>query len=303
VAAFAEERLSSEEMASAFLQTRPRCAFTCARPISSSTNTTELVPIVGKEYHIQRLISSYKELFMSETTTTTMANDRAKKRLKLDEEAFAQRLEKNFEPLTNYNSLLVVLAYPDPETEEPCIERKEFPFSFSSRMEVNLVVVGHGGPRIHPKAKDSGWIAARKPLELVKGKYGADELILSEKSASGSLCLFEGLITNFFIVLKGKNWVMTAPDDVVLEGTMRRLVIDCLRDIDFEVILEAPNWDNRDEWAAAFLTSVTKPCAFIKRIVNVEEEAKLETLNLDLFNEVVETISTAVELAISSASQ
>lgn len=287
-------------MAAAFLQTRPRCAFTCARPTSTSTNN--LFPIVGRDHHLNRIVTSYRQMFLSSgDSAITEQKDGNSKRLKLDEKSFVESLERYFDPLQACDCLLVVLAYPDAETGEPCIERKEFPFTFSGRSAlINLVVTGYGGPRSNPSAKDSEWISTRKPLEQVKAKYGADELILSQHNGKAELCLFEGLITNFFVVLKGKDCLVTAPDGLVLEGTMRRLVIDRMKDIGFKVILETPKWENRADWAAAFLTSVTKPCAFIKRIMNVMEENQLETIALDPLPELMNTISIAIEGALTA---
>ena len=257
-------------MAASFLLSRPRAAFTCARASCDGS-------IISQDEHVERIKNTFLYLF----------SHCELKALNILEEQTRNKLSDHI-PASH---MLVIAAYY--ENNEVRVDTQVFPFQ-KTRTSLKLVIIGSGEPRVFPFAKETGWITERKYLEqLKKENNDADELILSETDSSGRMLLFEGLITNFFVIMKekGKFIIQTAPTERVLPGTMRKLIIEFSKALGFEVRFECPNWNNRKQWLASFVTSVTKPCFFIKEMRNINSnENIIFDLNKDAFE-----VSTLLE--------
>ncbi|GLE06586.1 hypothetical protein PINS_up015980 [Pythium insidiosum] len=119
-------------------------------------------------------------------------------------------------------------------------------------------VLVHGAPRLRPQCKHSQWIADRQPLEQHMRHVQqalVPQLKLSECVLHDDIGrLFEGLITNFFVVLDGA--IHTAPSDGVLPGSTRAQVLAACEALQIPVVLNAPRLDELQRWSAAFLTSM-----------------------------------------------
>ena len=89
-----------------------------------------------------------------------------------------------------------------------------------------------GAPRANALAKDSSWVSERAPLEaLLRGDM--HELILATETGA----LMEGSQTNFYAIQDGA--VHTAGDGI-LEGTVRRLLLEVCAREGVPVVLQPP---------------------------------------------------------------
>lgn len=66
--------------------------------------------------------------------------------------------------------------------------------------------------------------------------------------------MVEGVSSNFFVIDVEGN-VVTAPDDMVLKGTIRKMVLSICAANHIPVIFQPPNIQNIHEWQDAFVTS------------------------------------------------
>ena len=89
--------------------------------------------------------------------------------------------------------------------------------------------------RINPKIKTTSWTTERAKIEI---PVGFEENILVKNNR-----VYEGLSSNFFAVHRqeGKFVAETAPDDVILPGTIRKAIIEALGNMDIEVSFNAPH--------------------------------------------------------------
>ncbi|KAG5191178.1 aminotransferase [Tribonema minus] len=122
-----------------------------------------------------------------------------------------------------------------------------------------VVVEVRGCPRENALAKDSAWINERKGLEALK-RPEHDEIILP--TADGRL--LEGTQTNFYAVLDGA--VHTAGAGV-LEGTVRRLLLEVCAREGIRVVLEAPALADMAYWEGALVSSTSRLALPVDRIV------------------------------------
>ncbi len=116
-------------------------------------------------------------------------------------------------------------------------------------------VVIAGAPRENALAKDSEWVRARTSLEASKGDDVEEVLLcVTEKER---LRVLEGTQTNVFALIG--DVIYTAGGSDVLEGTVRRLVLEVCAENNIPVILEAPTLgDSEKVWNGAFLTSTSR---------------------------------------------
>ena len=70
--------------------------------------------------------------------------------------------------------------------------------------------------------------------------------------------VYEGLSSNFFVLDRKRQSIITAPLDSVLEGTIMRSVIRVCKEKSIPVEYSFPNLKRVDEWEGAFLSSEFK---------------------------------------------
>lgn len=108
-----------------------------------------------------------------------------------------------------------------------------------------------GAPRTNAKAKDSEWVRDRKPLEALKPP-DVNEIVLHD--ADGAL--LEGTQTNFYAVMDGK---LHTAGEGILEGTVRRLLLEVCAANEIEVVLDPPpNLRDLSKWEGALLSSTSR---------------------------------------------
>jgi branched-subunit amino acid aminotransferase/4-amino-4-deoxychorismate lyase len=113
-----------------------------------------------------------------------------------------------------------------------------------------VCVVVRGSPRENARAKDSDWIRQRQGLEDEKPAH-VDEVVMMAEDGG----LPEGTQTNFFAV---KGGTLFTAGEGVLEGTVRRVVLEvCERD-GIPVELVPPNVADVMAWEGAFVSSTSR---------------------------------------------
>eukprot|EP00668_Euglena_longa_P000700 GGOE01000847.1.p1 GENE.GGOE01000847.1~~GGOE01000847.1.p1 ORF type:complete len:348 (+),score=55.58 GGOE01000847.1:102-1046(+) len=107
-----------------------------------------------------------------------------------------------------------------------------------------------GSPRGNAKAKDTQWVKDRKALEAMMGPDVNEVLLMDEDGF-----VLEGTQTNFFAVVGGA--VHTAGDGV-LEGSIRKMVLEECAQAGIPVKLTPPKASELDCWEEAFLSSTSR---------------------------------------------
>lgn len=114
-------------------------------------------------------------------------------------------------------------------------------------------ILAHEAKRKNPTVKDVQWVKDRQHLEVLQRKAGVNELIMFDESGD----VAEGLQTNFFAV-RSDGVLLTAPDDMVLAGTVRKVVLDVARENNIKVLMEPPNIRSLDDWDSCFICSTSR---------------------------------------------
>jgi branched-subunit amino acid aminotransferase/4-amino-4-deoxychorismate lyase len=120
----------------------------------------------------------------------------------------------------------------------------------------------------------------------IEEKKGADieEILLCDNAGR----IYEGLSSNFFAIEDGVLY--TAPDNVVLCGTMRHAVIDLARQHSIDVRFEYPCVATIARWDAAFVCSTSRQLLPVGR-VDVRLSST-ETILLHTQSPIVKTLSS-----------
>lgn len=119
-----------------------------------------------------------------------------------------------------------------------------------------------GKPRENALAKDSEWIRQRRELELARPE-DCNEVILVDDAGR----LFEGLQTNFY-VLKD-NRIQTAGHGI-LEGTVRKLLLEECEKENIGVCLDPPNMADLETWQGVFISSTSRLLLPVSEIIYTE---------------------------------
>lgn len=124
-----------------------------------------------------------------------------------------------------------------------------------------------GAPRVQPKVKNTSWVRDRARLEQSHESV-CDETILTRMHIGEhrdgnqtrmypSLALYEGLVTNLFVVRTDMS-VQTACDADVLCGTVRQCVLRACAQENVVTCMHAPQMHEWRSFRAAFVTNVGK---------------------------------------------
>ncbi|KAG0279850.1 hypothetical protein BGZ95_012076 [Linnemannia exigua] len=109
----------------------------------------------------------------------------------------------------------------------------------------------HGSPRQHATAKDSQWVRDRAALEADLSKDTNEALLLDEASQN----VYEGLSSNFYVLDRESQSVVTAPLDSVLQGTILKVVLAVCEQQKIPVLFKFANLKDIDHWEGAFISS------------------------------------------------
>merc|ERR1712153_255805 len=129
-----------------------------------------------------------------------------------------------------------------------------------------------GSPRENALAKDSNWTSERKPLEQLMAS-DCEELILADPAGG----LPEGSQTNFYAIDAQTGDLITAGEGV-LEGTVRRVVLDVCAAEGINIRLESPSIQQARDggWAGAAVSSTSRLFLPAHLVTLPEEGATVE---------------------------
>lgn len=129
--------------------------------------------------------------------------------------------------------------------------------------------------RSKPQSKDIRWINERAFIESQRKLPSSLEILLLDPTR---ISVLEGLTSNFCAFDSHTNSLYTAPDHLVLPGSMLRLILAACGLRNIQVIREAPELSKLGATAildAAFVSSAIKVVSFIdKFIYQVSEDSK-----------------------------
>mgnify|MGYP006089099637 FL=1 len=119
--------------------------------------------------------------------------------------------------------------------------------------------------RSNPLVKDTAWISERASLEELMQKTsstpgGAEEVLLIDDGGA----ILEGTQTNFFAL--NANGIIETAGDGVLEGTVRRLVLEVCEAEGIAYELRAPLLREHTSWQGAFIGSTSRLAMSINSI-------------------------------------
>lgn len=120
-------------------------------------------------------------------------------------------------------------------------------------MAATVAVEAHEATRRNPTIKDVQWVSDRAQLEEIQKAAGVNEIVMFD--ATGQIT--EGLQTNFFALTKDGS-LLTAPDEQVLSGTVRKVVLDVAKENGIEVRLKCPNINDLFDWESCFVCSTSR---------------------------------------------
>jgi Amino-transferase class IV len=140
--------------------------------------------------------------------------------------------------------------------------------------------------RHDPTVKSTEWLRERQHIEASLGADANEALLLDKRSGE----LLEGLSSNFFVLFddddddRQRRRLQTAPESLVLNGTIRRSVLAACERLNVQVDCTPPNIAERDQWAAAFITSSSRSVMplhllrFADKHVTLEHHPLVDTL-------------------------
>lgn len=114
-------------------------------------------------------------------------------------------------------------------------------------------VEAHRASRKNPTIKDVQWVIDRQHLEELQRKAGVNEVLMFDGDGSVS----EGLQTNFFAV-SPDGALLTAPDERVLAGTVRKVVLKVAKENGIPVRMECPSIHDLASWESCFICSTSR---------------------------------------------
>jgi len=231
-------------------------AYTTARTVSRSS-------IFEFSMHCQRLVDTGKDVLRRKLEETPEMEGRFRRALTFLELTNVRSVLKNeclaaFEYLkgiegteTSEYQITVLLTSDTAKDEGPGLDIftyvQALPF-----VEATVAVEARQAERSNPTVKDVQWVNDRKQLEEIQRELQVNELIMHDESGD----VTEGLQTNFFAELDGTLY--TAPDERVLSGTVRKVVLEVAEANGIPVKLECPNISHIQRWGSCFICSTSR---------------------------------------------
>lgn len=138
-------------------------------------------------------------------------------------------------------------------------------------VEPMVAVEAHRAERKNPTIKDVQWVSDRQQLEELQRRAQVNEVIMFD--ADGRVT--EGLQTNFFAVA-ADGTVLTAPDERVLAGTVRKVVLEVAHQNGIPVRFECPNISDLSTWESCFVCSTSRLVKPIRELGSPELSSRRE---------------------------
>ncbi|CAJ1329283.1 unnamed protein product, partial [Effrenium voratum] len=225
-------------------------AYTTARTVKRSA-------VFELSMHCQRLVDTASSVLQRAEASEKVR--RAQRFLELGPEALRPVLRSECRTALQHleeegDFQITILLTCDTASEED--ERGFDMFTFMQPLpfvEATVEVEAHRADRSNPTIKDVQWVNDRQQLEeIIQGNADINEVVMYD--AHG--CITEGLQTNFFASRAGT--LFTAPDERVLSGTVRKVVLDVARENGIPVRFECPKIGDLDKWDSCFVCSTSR---------------------------------------------
>jgi len=120
-------------------------------------------------------------------------------------------------------------------------------------IEAMVDVQARTAERSNPTIKDVQWVNDRQYLEEVQRKAGVNEVLMFDSKGM----VTEGLQTNFFAISKDGT-LLTAPDERVLAGTVRKVVLQVAEQNNIPVKFQCPSINDWNTWESCFICSTSR---------------------------------------------
>ncbi|KAF9951491.1 hypothetical protein BGZ70_000952 [Mortierella alpina] len=156
---------------------------------------------------------------------------------------------------------VTVLCTWDPEKQQPVLAAHFEPLKSPSTPHCKVEV--HGSPRKQATAKNSQWVRDRSAILASMSKDSNEALLVDDATQD----VYEGLSSNFFVLHRKRQSIITAPLGSVLEGTIMRSVIRVCKEKSIPVEYSFPNLKHIDEWEGAFLSSMSRLVLPIEKLI------------------------------------
>ena len=148
------------------------------------------------------------------------------------------------------------------------VRAEELPPLPEGQVSVELKVTGS---RENPTVKHANWIRQKEKYTKEMSPR-VNEVLLSDEKGH----IFEGLSSNFFVMLNEPPCLLTAPTDTVLFGTVATAVKEICEKKGIELKYAFPSISEFSRWNAAFVTSTSRGVLPIGDIDVYDEHEKLK---------------------------
>jgi len=242
------------------------------------------VRVWGKQFHLDRISSSYQKMTFSTTSKTKAASTSAASIAIADDESKAiidaiithARKVLTFEGSADQvKVIMITLLWQSQNTNHPndilvrghafCTNLSSIPTEYDPIPTMATIAIPKNEstqlPSRYnhmPKAKLSSWCSERRPIEQEFKIPDTGEIILSRSSELKQVKTFElleGLTSNLFVVYS--DGTIRTPSDAVLDGFARQLVMASAERHGLQVSNDPITLEDAKNglWAEVFLTS------------------------------------------------
>ncbi|CEM29767.1 unnamed protein product [Vitrella brassicaformis CCMP3155] len=261
-----------------FLTKWPRGAYTTARTVRRGRAVFEF------EMHVQRMCDSSTSLVKESETLTPQKKQDILKRLTFEQlrPVLAQTISAGLTFLVNEPpaskeateyQLTALMTWDESDDQTPpeqgydlyCYIEELTPISQTVQAEVRR------GGRVNASTKDSKWVRDRRQLEEAKAS-DSNEVVMCDEHGHIS----EGLSSNFFAIRRSPEGLVieTAPEDMVLAGTVRKVIFDVAHNEGWPVVLRTPSVREAKNglWEACCVTSTSRLVKPVHTLLLPEED-------------------------------
>jgi len=245
----------------------------CTLGTYTSMRTVNHHSILELDLHVHRLISSCKEI---KALHPIHISDKEMKDVILL--ALGNSMKKFQEIFGTIDKELKILAVLSTTDHDPTLmeDFAKRPIRVSGSLDYQYSLLMHISPikdfpselsvEVHelqrevqnPQVKSLDWIKTCNSFEAKLQKV--DEILFPIEGG-----IREGLSSNFFAIGNDGN-IYTAPDELVLNGSIRQLVLDVCQQNNLNVIFQCPNPKEISNWKGAFITSNSRVILPVKSI-------------------------------------
>ncbi|CAM9423978.1 unnamed protein product, partial [Chrysoparadoxa australica] len=265
------------ETSSGFLATYPRGAYTTARSVNGCK-------VFEFDAHVQRIAQSCSLMLGDQAPSYPSLMDEASMRRRMG--AAMAACIKSFSrkyPSNNKDIKLVALVVWGDEEEgqeegtvychaSQLVGTASTPRSSAVAVAANgggdavpkpVIVEVRGHPRNNALAKDSQWVKERESIVNL-ALPETNEVIMHGEDGE----LLEGTQTNFYAIINGA--VHTAADGI-LEGTVRKLILEVCAEEGIEVVLQPPRVQDIYLWEGVLISSTSRLAMPVDTVVVPQE--------------------------------